>query len=100
MQQLPAQRPGLILPCRQTVRLQRTYQILRDRFRFASGGEPEAQSLSRGSDYFFFFAVFLATFLVAALAVFFAFFAFLAMSSSMRLSLSERAHAVHRHAQQ
>jgi hypothetical protein len=59
----------------------------------------KAHSLGRRCDYFFFFAVFLATFLVAALAVFFAFFAFLAMWSPMRLSLSERAHAVHRHAQ-
>ncbi len=58
----------------------------------------EAQPPRRGSDYFFFLAVFLATFLVAALAVFFAFFAFLAMSSSMRLSFSERVHVVHRHA--
>lgn len=64
-----------------------------------TGCGPEAQSLIRGCDYFFFFAVFLATFLVTALAVFFAFFAFLAMWSSMRLSLSERAHVVHRHAQ-
>ena len=34
--------------------------------------------------YFFFLEVFFATFLVAALAVFFAFFAFLAMSSSVK----------------
>ena len=44
------------------------------------GCDPEAQSLSRGYDYFFFFEVFFATFLVAAFAVFFAFFA---MSSSL-----------------
>jgi hypothetical protein len=54
--------------------------------------------LSRGCDYFFFFEVFFATFLVAAFAVF-AFFAFLAMSSSTKISLSEHGHAVHRHAQ-
>ena len=48
------------------------------------GYDPEAQSLSRGYDYFFFFEVFFATFLVAAFAVFFAFFAFLAMSSSVK----------------
>jgi hypothetical protein len=48
------------------------------------GCDLEAQSLSRGCDYFFFFEVFFATFLVAAFAVFFAFFAFLAMSSSVK----------------
>jgi hypothetical protein len=48
------------------------------------GCVTEAQSLSRGYDYFFFFEVFFATFLVAAFAVFFAFFAFLAMSSSVK----------------
>lgn len=78
---------------------QRTFQIPGRGFALRSGCDPEAQSLSRRRDYFFFFAVFLATFLVAALAVFFAFFAFLAISSSMRLSLSERAHVVHLHAQ-
>ncbi len=46
-------------------------------FALRPGCDPEAQSLSRGYDYFFFFEVFLATFLVAAIAVFFAFFAFL-----------------------
>lgn len=51
-----------------------------------------------GRGYFLFFEVFFATFLVAAFAVF-AFFAFLAMSSSEKNRLSERAHAVHRHAQ-
>jgi hypothetical protein len=49
------------------------------------GWDPEAQSQSR-YDYFFFFEVFFATFLVAARAVFFAFFAFLAMSSSKKLA--------------
>jgi hypothetical protein len=63
------------------------------------GCDPEAQSLSRGYDYFFFFEVFLATFLVAAFVVFFAFFAFLAMSSSLKNALSEHAHAEYRHAQ-
>jgi hypothetical protein len=48
------------------------------------GWDPEAQSLNRGYDYFFFFEVFFASFLVAARAVFFAFFAFLAMSSSVK----------------
>jgi hypothetical protein len=42
------------------------------------------QFLSRGYNYFFFFEVFLATFLVAAFAVFFAFFVFLAMSPSVK----------------
>lgn len=55
-------------------------------------------SQSRGRGYFFFFEVFFATFLVAAFAVFFA-FAFLAMSSSVKNRLSERAHAMHRLAQ-
>jgi hypothetical protein len=63
------------------------------------GYDPEAQSLGRGYDYFFFFEVFFATFLVAAFAAFFAFFAFLAMSSSLINWLSEHAHAVDRHAQ-
>ena len=54
-------------------------------FALRPGCDPEAQSLSRGYDYFFFFEVFFATFLVAALAVFFAFFAFLAMSSSKKI---------------
>jgi hypothetical protein len=63
------------------------------------GWDPEAQSLNRGYDYFFFFEVFFATFLVAARAVFFAFFAFLAMSSSLKNWLSEHAHVVYRHAQ-
>ena len=63
------------------------------------GCDPEAQSLSRGYDYFFFFEVFFATFLVAAFAVFFDFFAFLAMSSSLKKWLSERAHTVDRRTQ-
>jgi hypothetical protein len=66
-------------------------------FALRPGCYPEAQSLSRGYDYFFFFEVFLATFLVAAFAVFFAFFAFLAMSSSVKNELSEHAHAAYRH---
>jgi hypothetical protein len=61
--------------------------------------DAEAQFLSRGCAYFFFFEVFFATFLVAAFAVFFAFFAFLAMSSSFINCLSEHAHAEYRHAQ-
>ena len=68
-------------------------------FALCPGCDPEAQSLSRGYDYFFFFEVFFATFLVAAFAVFFAFFAFLAMWSSVKNWLSEHAHAVYRHAQ-
>jgi hypothetical protein len=57
------------------------------------------QFVRRGYGYFFFLEVFFATFLVAALAVFFAFFAFLAMSSSVKKNLlNEYAHAVHRHA--
>jgi hypothetical protein len=74
-------------------------QILGGRFRLAFRG-TRRQFHSSGSDYFFFFVVFLATFLVAALAVFFAFFAFLAMWSSLIHSLGRRAHVVHRHAQQ
>jgi predicted membrane protein len=62
------------------------------------GCDPEAAIVRRGYAYFFFLEVFFATFLVAALAVFFAFFAFLAMSSSVKKSLNEYAHAVHRHA--
>ena len=72
------------MPCRDTERLQRTFQILWRGFALRPGCDPEAQSLSRGCDYFFFFEVFFATFLVAAFAVFFAFFAFLAMSSSVK----------------
>jgi hypothetical protein len=52
-------------------------------FAFRPGRDPEAKSLSRVYDYFF-FEVFFATFLVAAFVVFFAFFAFLAMSSSVK----------------
>jgi hypothetical protein len=63
------------------------------------GCDPEVQSLSRGHDYLIFFEVFFATFLVAAREVFFAFFAFLAMSSSLKNWLSEHAHAVYRRAQ-
>jgi hypothetical protein len=99
MQSPPAQRSGLILPCRDAKRLQRTFQILWRRFTLRPGCDPEAQPLNRGYDYFFFFEVFLATFLVAAFVVFFAFFAFLAMLSSVKNELSEHAHAVDRHAQ-
>jgi len=53
---------------------------------------------SRGYDYFFFFEVFFATFLVAAFELFFAFIAFLAMWSSVKNWLSEQAHAVNRYA--
>jgi hypothetical protein len=99
MQYPPAQRSGLILPCRDTERLRRTLHILWERgFAFRPGRDPKAQSLSRVYDYFF-FEVFFATFLVAAFAVFFAFFAFLAMSSSVKNWLSEHAHAAYRHAQ-
>ena len=72
------------MPCCDTERLQRIFQILWRGFALRLGCDPEAQSLSRGYDYFFFFEVFFATFLVAAFAVFFAFFAFLAMSSSLK----------------
>ncbi len=89
-------RPYLTLPRYQTAA--KDFSDPLERFRFASGCDPEARSLSRGYDYFF-FEVFFATFLVAAFAVFFAFFAFLAMSSSVKNGLSEHAHAVHRHAQ-
>jgi hypothetical protein len=84
MQSPPAQRSGLILPCRDTERLQKTLHILWRGFVLRPGCDPEAQSLGRGYDYFFFLEVFFATFLVAAFAVFFAFFAFLAMSSSLK----------------
>jgi hypothetical protein len=60
------------------------FQILWKGFAMLPGWDPEAQSLSRGYDYVFFFEVFFATFLVAARVVFFAFFAFLAMSSSLK----------------
>jgi hypothetical protein len=92
MQQLPAQRSDLILSCRDTEQLQRTFQIPWRGFALRPGCDPEAQSLSRGYDYFFFFEVFFATFLVAAFAVFFAFFAFLAMSSSLKKSGSVNMH--------
>ena len=83
MQQPAAQRSGLIMPCRDTERLQRTFQILWKGLALRPSCYPQAAiSLSRGYHYFFFFEVFFATFLVAAFAVFFAFFAFLAMSSS------------------
>src|ERR1700759_2084866 len=59
----------------------------------------ERHSVRRRPDYFFFLDVFFATFLVAAFAVFFAFFAFLTMSSSRKNSLDKHAHAVNRHAQ-
>ena len=59
--------------------------------------DPERNYLSRRYDYFF-LDVFFATFLVA-FALFFAFFAFLAMSSSFKNWLSEHAHAEYRHAQ-
>jgi hypothetical protein len=75
-------RPYLTLPRYRTAAKDASNPL--ERFRFASGVAPEAQSLSRGYDYFFFFEVFFATFLVAAFAVFFAFFAFLAMSSSVK----------------
>jgi hypothetical protein len=82
MQQPVAYRSGLILLCRDTERLQRTFEIL---WRGSLCVRVATrQFLSRGYDYFFFFEVFLATFLVAAFAVFFAFFAFLAMSSSVK----------------
>src|SRR5712664_154980 len=99
MQQLPAQRSDLILPCRYTERRQTTPHILWRGFALRPGCDPEAQFLSRGYDYFFFFEVFFATFLVAAFAVFFAFFAFLAMSSSVKNWRSEHANVVYRHAQ-
>ena len=86
MQQPPAQRSGLILPCRDTERLQRTFQILWKVSLCVRVATRRRQSLSRGYDYFFFLEVFFATFLVAAFAVFFAFFAFLAMSSSAKLA--------------
>jgi hypothetical protein len=98
-QQSHAQRSGLILPRRDTERLQRTLQILWEVSLCVRVATRKRQSLNRGYDYFFFFEVFFATFLVAAFAVFFAFFAFLAMSSSLKNWLSEHAHAVHRHAQ-
>jgi hypothetical protein len=83
-QETPAQRSGLILPRRDT-----EWPLAFRRRQF----------LSRGYDYFFFFEVFFATFLVAAFTVFFAFFAFLAMLSSVKNCLGEYAHGVHRHAQ-
>src|ERR1700722_20882617 len=41
------------------------FQILWKGFSMLPGCDPEAQSLNRGYDYFFFFEVFFATFLVA-----------------------------------
>jgi len=91
--------PALSCLCRDTERLQRTFQILWKVSLCVRVATRRRQSLSRGYDYFFFFEVFFATFLVAAFAVFLAFFAFLAMSSSVRIWLSEHAHVVDRHAQ-
>src|SRR6476620_5899334 len=51
--------------CRDTERLQRMLHILWRGFALRPECDPEAQSLSRGYDYFFFFEVFFATFLVA-----------------------------------
>ena len=79
VQQPPAQRSGLILPCRDSEWLQRTFQILWKVSLCVRVATRRRQSLSR--DYFFFLEVFFATFLVAAFAVFFAFFA---MSSSLK----------------
>jgi hypothetical protein len=89
--------PALSCLCRDTERLQKTFQILWKVSLCVRVATRRRQSLSR--DYFFFLEVFFATFLVAAFAVFFAFFAFLAMSSSVKNWLSEHAHAVNRHAQ-
>jgi hypothetical protein len=76
--------PALSCLCRDTERLQRTFQILWKVSLCVRVATRRRQSSSRGCDYFFFLEVFFATFLVAALAVFFAFFAFLAMSSSVK----------------
>ena len=84
MQQPPAQRSGLILPLPRYRTAAKDVSDPLEGFALRPGCDPEAQSLSRVSDYFFFFEVFFATFLVAAFAVFFAFFAFLAMSSSVK----------------
>ena len=75
-----------MLPYRATEQLQKTIQILWKGSLCVRVATRWRQSLSRGYDYFFFLEVFFATFLVAALAVFFAFFAFLAMSSSKKLA--------------
>ena len=88
--------PALSCLCRDTERLQRTLRILWKVSLCVRVATRRRQSLSR--DYFFFLEVFFATFLVAAFAVFLAFFAFLAMSSSVKNWLSEHAHAVDRHA--
>jgi hypothetical protein len=74
--------PALSCLCRDTERLQRTFQILWKVSLCVRVATRRRQSLSR--DYFFFLEVFFATFLVAAFAVFVAFFAFLAMSSSLK----------------
>jgi hypothetical protein len=75
--------PALSCLCRDTERLQRTFQILW-KVSLCVRVATRRRQLSRGYDYFFFLEVFFATFLVAAFAVFFAFFAFLAMSSSLK----------------
>ena len=75
--------PALSCLCRDTERLQRTFQILW-KVSLCVRVATRKRQLSRGYDYFFFLEVFFATFLVAAFAVFFAFFAFLAMSSSLK----------------
>jgi hypothetical protein len=78
----PAQRSDLILPLLDT----RTYAeglSYLEEVCLASGFRSGAAVSRRGYDYFFRFDVFFATFLVA-FAVFFAFVAFLAMSSSSK----------------
>jgi hypothetical protein len=87
------------LLCRDTERLQRMFQILYERCRLRPRATRKPRLLNRRYYYFFFFEVFFAVFLVADLAVFFAFFAFLAMCSSVKNQLSEHAHAVYQHAQ-
>src|SRR5258708_37867433 len=64
MQWLAAQTAGLMLPCRVPERLQRTFQILWRGFALRPGSDPQAAISQRGYDYFFFFEVFFATFLV------------------------------------
>jgi hypothetical protein len=97
-QQSPAQRSGFAMCCRDTCMAANGISDPLERSRLPRGTR-ERQSVRRRRDHFFLLEVFFATFLVAAFAVFFAFFAFLTMSSSRKNSLDQHAHAVNRHAQ-
>jgi hypothetical protein len=84
MQALAEQRSGLIIPCRDTDGCKRYFRAFGEISRCFRVATRRRHFFSCGYDYIFFFEVFFATFLVADFAVFLAFFAFLAMSSSAK----------------